>query len=303
MLGTIKRKAREFFESLFQKTLKEFHERERWKFDNVGATVQPLVRQIYMNYRNRVADNAPLPNYREAGFRVYSQFDEDGLTLYVLGAIGMKTYKCIDIGAGDCLYASNTANLVNNFGFEALFIDVRESYLNIGKRYYNKEMLTAIYPPKFVASKVTAENINDLIKNSGFEGEIDFLSIDIDGNDFWILKAIEVVSPRVVVIESAAEFGTNNAVVPYDADYAPPGEIENYHGASITAISNMMKKKGYRLVASNIYGFNNFFVRNDIQTNYLPEITVEEALQHPRNVEVAKEFKAIEHLAFEQVAP
>lgn len=303
MFSTIKRKAAEFIEEAFKRTLEGFHQDRLFRHVNNSATVQPFMRKMYMDYRMRVADGKPLPTYREAGFRVYSQYDEDGITMYLLAAVGMKTYKCIEIGSGDCVFASNTANLVNNFGFQGLFLDVQDSYLKRGADYYNQEMMTRIYPPKFVCSQVTRENINDLIGNQGFNGEVDFLSIDIDGNDFWVYEAINVVKPRVVVMECHVEFGLNNVVVPYDADYNPATGDPIYHGASVVALRNMMKKKGYKLVASNIYGVNNFFVLETEDTrNLLPEITVEEAMQHPRNAELAPLFDKVKDRPFETVA-
>src|SRR5207247_8322866 len=54
---------------------------------------------------------------------------------------------------------------------------------------------------KVLHCNVTAENINSTLLQNGLRGDIDLLSIDIDGNDYWVWKAIDAIAPRVVVIE------------------------------------------------------------------------------------------------------
>jgi hypothetical protein len=99
------------------------------------------------------------------------------------------------------------------------------------------------------------------------KGEIDLLSIDVDGNDFWIWKAIEVIQPRVVVIEYNASLGSHKSLaIKYNPthsklNYHPLGW---YHGASLTALTKLAKDKGYALIACESSGVNAFFVRKDI---------------------------------------
>ena len=111
---------------------------------------------------------------------------------------------------------------------------------------------------------VTAENVNGLIEEGGFGGELGVLSIDVDGVDYWLWKAIRVVSPRVVVIEYNASFGATRAVtVPYKPDFrCHPGGL--YHGASLAALSLLGRQLGYVLVAVESAGVNAFFVRQDL---------------------------------------
>jgi hypothetical protein len=118
---------------------------------------------------------------------------------------------------------------------------------------------------------VARENINDFIRDSGCEGEIDLLSIDIDGNDYWIWEAITACSPRLVIIEYNSLFGPDRAVVvPYDPEFdrhrfAEAAEGGHYYfGASLQALSQLAEQKGYRLVATEPRGVNAFFLRNDV---------------------------------------
>jgi len=140
---------------------------------------------------------------------------------------------------------------------------------------------------------VKRDNINNLIEESGISGEIDLLSIDIDGNDYWIWDALEIIQPRVVIIETHVEFGLHNIVVPYDENYIFPGKHPVYHGASPIAMTNLARRKGYRLVGANQYGFNTIYLRNDLATDLIPEISVDSILRHPKTIEDFKLFDEI----------
>lgn len=145
---------------------------------------------------------------------------------------------------------------------------------------------------------VTRANINQIISDAGFSGEVDLLSIDIDGNDYWIWDALTCVRPRVVCIETHIEFGYRNIVVPYDENYVYPGVHPDYHGASPVAMVNLARRKGYRLVGANLYGFNTIYVRNDLGVDIIPEVSVEHILRHPRNQERFQRFEAVKHMPY-----
>ena len=295
MLSRLKNKLTRYLDHVIEKSLKLYQQESAPNYFNSASFTQAMLVNMYNEMRLRVKEGKPLPDITDSGFSIYSQFDEDGIMLYVFGVIGFTSRKFVDIGGGDGLFGNNSANLINNFGFHGLFIDYNEDANRMGEEYYSKKMSTFLYPPKFVIAKVNRDNINSLIKDSGCEGEVDLLSIDIDGNDYWIWDAINVISPRVVVVETHVEFGMNNIVVPYDADYFYPGEHPDYHGASPVAMAKMAKRKGYRLVGNNRYGFNTFYVRNDIAPGLLPEIPVEQVLKHERNKERAKLFEYIKN--------
>lgn len=228
----------------------------------------------------------------DVGFRNYSQFEEDGILLYIFAAIGVASRTFIDIGAGDGIN-SNCANLAVNFGWDGLFIDGNEANVSRGKASYARHADTWAYPPKFVRAFVQRENINQVIEEQGFSGTVDLASIDLDGNDYWIWDALSAVDPRVVMIETHIEFGMNSIVVPYDKDYVYPGKHPQYHGASPVAMAKLAAKKGYRLVGSNGYGFNTIYVKRGVGEDVLPEVSVESILSHPRNAERYRLFEPI----------
>lgn len=253
--------------------------------------LQATQRQLYLQYRAFLKNNT-LPNFNETGFRVFSQFEEDGKLLYIFSLLAMPHKTFVEIGADDGIN-SNCANLAFHFNWTGLFIDGNSRSIKRGQKFYAKHPHPWMYQPTFVCSKVTRENINDLITNAGLHGEIGLLSIDIDGNDYWVWQAIEAVQPQVVVIETHVEFGMNNIVVPYDADYMYPGKHPVYHGASPVAMNNLAARKGYRLVGANEYGFNFIFLKNGLLDKELPKVSVASVLQHPSIKEGLKKFEPI----------
>lgn len=290
MFGLVKRKIKNLIinsinETLIKSVKNDFR-------CSPSVKIQQRALQIY--YKQLSLTSVKL-NPTDTGYRVYSQFNEDGILLYIFSIIGEGKKLFVDIGSGDGKEGSNCANLAINLGWTGLFIDGNENRINTGIEYYRNHPDTWAYPPKFLCSFVNCENINDVIKNSGIRGEIDLLSIDLDGNDYWIWNSIEIISPRVVIIETHVEFGFNNIVVPYDRNYVYPGENPDYHGASPCAMIKLAKKKGYRLVGANNYGFNTIYVKNDVPEDLIPETTVEEILKHPRNQERFKLFDPIKN--------
>lgn len=254
-------------------------------------SVQISQRQSFHYYKDLAKKNE-LPPLSDTGFRVFSQFEEDGKLLFIFSVIGMENKVFIEIGSDDGVN-SNSANLYFNFGWHGLFIDGNPKSIKRGKKFFSKYPHPWFYKPKFLCSKVTRENINELINKSDINGEIGLLSIDIDGNDYWIWDAIKVIDPKVVIIETHNEFGLNNIVVPYDADYFYPGKHPIYHGASPVAMNNLAKRKGYRLVGANELGFNFIFIKNGLADKEIPEVSVKSVLTHPSVKEGYKKFEAI----------
>lgn len=250
-------------------------------------------RQIFHYYQDKASKNEKV-NFEDTGYRVFSQFEEDGKLIFIFAVIGTVSNTFIEIGSNDGIN-SNCANLAFHFGWHGLFVDGNYENINRGKKFYRKHPHPWNYQPKFVCSKVIRENINHIINNAGFSGKIDLLSIDIDGNDYWIWDALEIVQPNVVVIETHVEFGMNNIVVPYDKDYSFPGKHPVYHGASPVAMVKLAKRKGYRLVGANQLGFNFFFVKKGLCEDLLPEVTVESVLKHPSVSESYNRFEEIKN--------
>lgn len=238
---------------------------------------------LSLKYKELLYKRAPLPKFEDVEFRAFSQNGEDGILLYLFSLIGTTNRKAVEVCAGDGIEC-NTANLIVNHGWNALLFDGNEENIRRGQQFYSTCKTTRFWPPTLVNAWITAENINSLIVDNGFEGEIDLLSLDLDGMDYWIWKAINCINPRVVVLEYNSLWGSEHTVtVPYKADFgAEHNEFGvDYGGASLPAFVKLGREKGYRLVGCQFYGFNAFFVRSGIGEDIFPEIPASKCFEHP----------------------
>jgi hypothetical protein len=147
---------------------------------------------LVLKYRELLHSNSSLPTFGDVEFRAFSQNGEDGILLYIFSVIGSTNKKAVEICAGDGTEC-NTANLIINHGWTALLFDGKEENVERGKAFYAKNGDTLNWPPKFIHAWITAENVNELILENGFQGEIDLLSLDMDGVDYWIWKALHII--------------------------------------------------------------------------------------------------------------
>jgi hypothetical protein len=217
----------------------------------------------------------PLPRLRDTGFRVYSQSDEDGLLLYVFSLIGMTNRICVDIASG-VPDGANSTNLIRNWGFTGFLFEANEDKVREATWFF--EILdTNVYLSKITPGMVIAENVNVLLRSSGAAGEIDLFSLDMDGIDYWVWKALDAIHPRVVVCEFTPVWDSDKSVtIPYDPEFTRPHA--NYWGASLAAFVKLGNQKGYRLVGSNRYGYNAIFIRQGLGEEVLPEVSPDQCL-------------------------
>lgn len=237
---------------------------------------------LKLAYQKQKLDGCPQLPLHEVEFRSYSQNGEDGILWYIFSLLGTVSRRSVEICAGDGTQC-NTANLILNHGWEGLLIDGKEQNVVTGKAFYSAHPNTFSYPPSFVHAWVTKDNVNELVQQHGFEGEIDLLSLDLDGVDYWIWEAINVIRPRVAVVEAQVIWGADRSVtVPYRSDFR--AEYVNgfgvYSGASLPALVKLGRTKGYRLIGTQSYGYNAFFMRDDVGGSLFPEVTAEECLTH-----------------------
>lgn len=231
--------------------------------------------------------NEYLPGMKDVGFRKYSQFEEDGILLYIFSLIRPINRKCVEICAGNGREC-NTANLIINHGWWGHLFDGNEKNVKAGKAFFSKNKDTFLYPPRFTKAWITAENVNDQIAQSGAKGPVDLLSLDIDGMDYWVWKAITVIQPQVVVCETHNPIPPDKALtVPYDPQFI--FESENYRGASLAAMCKLGREKGYRLVGTHRFGFNAFFIRDGVGEAFFPEVDVGSCVQDPYSELARKE--------------
>ena len=177
--------------------------------------------------------------------QVYSQCGEDGVLQRIFGVIGASNRYFVEFGAWDGVHLSNTANLRLHHGWSGLLMEG-------GDRADE-----ALVQREFVH----AENVNALFAKFDVPERFDLLSIDIDGNDYWVWKALAGYTPRVVVIEYNIFFGLHLArTIRYDRDHVWDETL--YHGASLAALQKLGREKGYSLVHADGWAPNAFFVLN-----------------------------------------
>lgn len=210
----------------------------------------------------------------EFGFRIFSQSNEDGLIQYLISQVPIPNKMFIEFGV-ESYTESNTRFLLLHDNWQGLVMDGAKEKLDVlmGSTIYWQHDLVAI--PSFI----TRDNINDLILSRGFPKDIGILSVDIDGNDYWIWEAIDCIRPRIVICEYNPIYGDKLCVsIPYEENFVrTDAHYSNlYWGASLAAYAALGKRKGYKLVCTNQMGHNAFFVRDDIETS-LKEVTVEAA--------------------------
>jgi hypothetical protein len=212
----------------------------------------------------------------EVEFKVFSQWGDDGIIQYLVHVLDIPYRTFIEFGVEDYT-ESNTRFLLINNNYSGLVIDGDEK--NISK--IKQDAVFWLHDLYAEHKFITKDNICSVIQkflNKGFDKEIGLLSIDIDGNDYWIWKNIINVNPIIVIAEYNAVFGsTNKWTVPYQKDFVMGGEFTRYYwGASLNALVQLGAEKGYSLVGCNSNGNNAYFVRND-HLKHLKVMTPQEA--------------------------
>ena len=194
-------------------------------------------------------------------FRGFSQWGEDGIIDWLIERLPGIPETFIEFGVED-YRESNTRLLLWLRNWRGLVIDGSPSNVEIICR----QDISWRFDLTALCAFIDRNNINELILRGQFEEQVGILSVDIDGNDYWVWEGISVVNPVVVVCEYNAIFGDIHQItVPYQADFIR-GKAHNsnlYFGASIKALIGLASKKGYAFVGTNMNGCNAFFVRND----------------------------------------
>lgn len=239
------------------------------------------VEQVLMmnQYRlmKKLLSKDEMPSLNEVGFRVHSEFEEDGILLYIFSLIDTTNKRVVEICAGNGAQCM-AANLIVNHGWEGLLFDGDERNIAESTKFFASHRSTFAHPPIIKHAWITRENINELIGSADFKGEIDLLSLDIDGNDYYIMEAIDVVKPRVIICEVQNVIPSDLALtIPYREDfyYKDGKQHEEFRSVSLLAMTKLLNKKGYRLVGGHQYGFNVFFILNGVGEDYFPEVSVE----------------------------
>ncbi|MBU1040878.1 MAG: FkbM family methyltransferase [Proteobacteria bacterium] len=199
----------------------------------------------------------------DAEFKVSSQFGEDGIIEWLVQTLPQGDERFVEFGVENYREA-NTRFLLQNRNWKGLILDggagLEESLHADGELLWRHDLTAA-------SVFITAENIDELLTRHGYTGEIGLLSVDIDGNDYWVLNSIRAVSPRILVVEYNSIFGDRWPVsIPYQPDYTRFAGHHSglYFGASIQALLHWAGENGYGFAGTCSNGINAFFVRDDL---------------------------------------
>lgn len=242
---------------MIEKRLKSIYARLRGKAEQSETISLLLGRQMAW----QVATFPPNTNFRKVGFKVFSQWDEDGIIQFLINHLPIESKTFVEFGVEN-YEESNTRFLLLNDHWQGLVLDASASDI----RYIQQDKIYWQYDLQAKCAWITRENVDRLVRDAGFGTDLGLLSIDIDGNDYWIWEAIQSVRPLIVIIEYNSLFGLRPIAVPYRADFDRKDAHYSrlYYGASLGALQHLAHKKRYLLLGSNVWGHNAFFVRADI---------------------------------------
>lgn len=212
--------------------------------------------------RRHTQGSVPAPSPQEPltrfEHRVFSQNGEDGVLTELLRRVGVVSRWFVEFGIetgveGNCVF------LADVMGWSGLFIEPRQdAYMELHRKYSANPSVDT------ECALVQPENVEQLFAHGGVPAEPDVLSIDVDGNDYWIWQALTTYSPRIVVVEYNGQWpALERWVQPYDLERVWHG-TDNY-GASLGALRSLGEEKGYRFVHTELTGCNAFFVRDDLE--------------------------------------
>lgn len=208
------------------------------------------------------APGARLGCLADAEFRVSSQWGEDGIIEFLCQCLPGLPRSFVEFGVGDYREA-NTRFLLEHRGWRGLVMDSDGGHmaaLRTQALHWRHDLVA-------LQATVTAETVAALVDGAGFGPEPGLLSVDIDGNDYWVLQALDGLRPGIVVCEFNGLFGDLQAVsIPYrpDFDRLQAHHAGQYFGCSLAALQGLWTARGYRFVGTGSAGVNAFFVRGDL---------------------------------------
>jgi hypothetical protein len=201
-----------------------------------------------------------IENLSEVEFQVFSQWGDDGIIQYLVNKLDIPHKTFIEFGVESYIEANTRFLLVNN-NWTGYVID--GSPENVQK--IKKDIISWSSELHAECSFITKENINELIQKVSFNKEVGILSVDIDGNDYWVWKAIDCINPIIVIAEYNSIFGINTFwTLPYNPAYVRKRDHTiSYYGASLQALCSLGHEKGYEFIGCNSKGNNAYFIRKD----------------------------------------
>ena len=227
-----------------------------------NKTNNEFLSKLYVEEIHKKLRIKQVNQYALNGFKVYSQNEEDGIIEKIFDDIGTTNKIFCEIGIGDCV--ENNSHYLLLKDWRGIWIDARSKYI----KKLQKKIISDQNILDLIIKKIDKENINDVIKESDIikninDKKIDFFSIDIDSYDIDCIESLNILKPRLICIEYNSKFKQNikldiKKINNFSWAY------DDYMGSSLKSINEVLVKKGYTLIATNITGSNAFFVTNDL---------------------------------------
>ena len=254
------KKSKKLITKILQFFLKKFFINSLFPYFLLLRTSKNFKRKINSDKQSKKFSNN-LEEINAYEYKITSQNNEDGIIDYIFSKIPNNKYF-IEIGFG--YYEFNSLNLIKK-GWQGklIDIDIEESVAlrsNLSKHYPEAKV-------KIINTRVTKNNINKLILKEGLNKKIDFFSLDIDSNDYWILESMDLSDVNVLCCEYNSWLGKDHKLtVPYDENFI--FKDNGIWGASLLALNDLLNFKGFSLVAVESSGTNAFFVKNQFAKNF-----------------------------------
>jgi hypothetical protein len=216
-------------------------------------------------------------------YSLFSQNGEDGILRHVFAEIGFRSRRSVEFGFST--NESNSLRLVREERFAGLFLDASDWQVD---RFNRAAGSLGLASARAVRTFLTRDNLQPTLRAEGVPAEIDLVSIDVDGNDYWLWESLDRVSARVAVVEYNAALGPDLSLsMPYAESGRPADDAPHhfaYAGASLEALVRLARRKGMSLVGCDSSGTNAVFVRDDCLTPALRPLAAATAFRPNRGL-------------------
>lgn len=233
------------------------HAASDYKSSKVNVGQMQLAQNLLRNDIKRLSD---------VEFRVFSQFGDDGIIAWLSSVLPLPNKTFIEFGVED-YKESNTRFLLVSKYWSGLVIDGSPDNI----RTVKSEQISTFYDLQAECSFITTSNINNIIESARFHEDVGILSVDIDGNDYWVLEAITCIRPIILIVEYNALFGFEHPyTIPYNDSFVRGNELPfQCYGTSLKSVFDMASCRDYSFIGCNSAGNNAYFIRNDFM-HYIP---------------------------------
>jgi hypothetical protein len=182
----------------------------------------------------------------------HSEHGEDGIIAKIFQIMQPENKWVCEFGAHDPEIISNTWHLIHKENWNAVLIEADDGCFEKLKKYYQDS--NSVHCIQSMISYEGKDRLDNILKDTPIPANMDFMIIDIDGNDYHVWEAIETYKAKVLMIEF-------NASIPSDVSFVQSRNLSVNQGSSLAAMVSLAKRKGYKLIA--VTAWNAFFIKDE----------------------------------------